>query len=72
MRDLYAKKISDSLFWIAVWLSLEMSCQKLNRQGGLDVIVVDYVQQLTLEGRHLTKVNLVTEVSHRSRREDDA
>lgn len=45
--------------------SFEFSCRKLKRQGKLDVIVVDYIQQLTLSGRHQTKQAVVTEVSHR-------
>ena len=45
--------------------AFELSCRKLKRQGHLDVLVVDYVQQLTLEGRYQTKTALVTEVSYR-------
>ena len=65
VNSLHARPIWIDDSFKSSYEALEMSCRKLKRQGGLDVIVVDYVQQLTLEGRHLTKVNLVTEVSHR-------
>ncbi len=44
---------------------LESACRKLKRQGQLDLIVVDYIQQFTLQGNARTAHEKMTAVSHR-------
>lgn len=64
-RSLYA-----SPFWIddtfrASFESFELACRRLKRQGALDLVVIDYVQQLTVAGRFQSKQQELTEVSQR-------
>ncbi len=65
VRELHARPIWIDDSFRASYEMFELSCRKLKRAGNLDVLVVDYIQQLTLEGRHQIKVQVVSEVSHR-------
>lgn len=65
VRDLYPRPIWFDDSFKTRFEQFELSCRKLKRQGGLDVVVVDYIQQLTIQGRYPTKQALLTEVSHR-------
>lgn len=63
--DLHKRPIWIDDTFRASFESFEFSCRKLKRQGRLDVVVVDYIQQLTISGRFQTKHAVVSEVSHR-------
>jgi replicative DNA helicase len=65
-----ATKLHKAPLWIddtfmARFENFETACRRLKRQQGLEVVVIDYIQQLGMEGRFFSKQQLVTEVSHR-------
>ncbi len=41
------------------------ACRRLKRQGPLDLVVIDYVQQFTVEGNYRSAYERTTAVSHR-------
>ena len=64
------REISPRPIWVddsteASFEAFEFACRKLKRQGKLDLVVVDYVQQFTLPGRWQSPTERVAAVSHR-------
>lgn len=63
-------EMRDKLVWIcdstgARFEEVESHCRRLKRQGRLDLIVLDYLQQFTLEQRHASSFERISAVSHR-------
>tara|TARA_R110000868_G_scaffold9394_5_gene46932 strand:- start:3428 stop:4705 length:1278 start_codon:yes stop_codon:yes gene_type:complete len=64
------KELYISPLWIddtfqASFEAFEMSCRRLKRTSKLDMVVIDYIQQLSLAGRYFSKQQLITDVSHK-------
>lgn len=65
------KALYSAPLWIddtfrASFEAFEISCRRLKRQAPLDLVVIDYIQQLSIEGgRFQTKQQAVTEISHK-------
>ncbi len=64
-RRLYPKQIWFDDSTGASFEALEAACRKLKRQGPLDLVVIDYIQQFTLEGRWKSTHEHLTALSHR-------
>lgn len=63
-RRLYDKPIWFDDSTGASFEAMERAVHRLKRQGGLDLIVVDYIQQFHLEGRWKSTYERLTAVSH--------
>lgn len=64
-RELYERPIWFDDSTEANFEAVEHACMKLRRQGRLDLIVVDYIQQFRVAGRFGNTNERITAVSHR-------